>query len=153
MIRKTTERNSLDLVSELRREQSRWEAAIRCDDDLAVEQAAEHGDALLNALVISEEGRTALENMLSDDSPGLRLGVAAKVVNWAPDKAIPILARLLYEDFDPVVAPWEGAGVRMNARLLLMEYFGLDEPMPLPIRLADMGLQLPKWLSRELSRE
>lgn len=155
MIHKTTDQDIQNKIDDLLREQARWEAAMRGSDALATDNAAERGDKILDTLAGTEAGKIALEELLSCSSPGLRLGVAATVRRWNPEKAVPVLAQLMHEALDPNVAPWEDAGIRMNARIVLMDQFGLrlDDTIALAGKLAEMGISLPDWLERQLRRE
>lgn len=153
MIRKTSENDIHWVVNNLIDKQARWDAATHGDKSATIDTYADEGSKLISRLSETTQGRAALEALLSDGSPGLRLGVSAAVIDWNPDMAVPILANLMFEDFDSDAAPWANAGIRMHARLLLMQHFGLADFPPLPDRLADMGIKLPDWLKRELRRE
>ena len=153
MIQRPTENETRGNVDRLIDEQMRWDAATRHDDERAIEQHAENGLVLIQKLMESAAGKAALERSLSDTSPGLRLAAATAVIQWDPDQAVPVLARLMYEEFTSNAAPWADAGFRMHARVQLLQYFELSDFPALPSRLADMGIQLPDWLARELRRE
>lgn len=155
MTRQDTDPAIYKMVDELLLAGRRWEDAIRSNESAATDKYALRGERIIRALAETDTGRRALETLLLDDSPGVRLAVAAAVVKWAPERAVPVMAALLHEDLASRGVPWEDAGIRMHARILLTEYFGLrlDETIPLPDRLSDMGVRLPEFLVRELRRE
>ena len=153
MIQPPTEKDTRKNIDRLIDAQMRWDTATRHDDETAIERYAETGVALIGELTQSAAGKTALEGLLFDTSPGLRLAAATAVIQWDPDRAVPVLARLMYEDFTSNAAPWADAGFRMHARIGLLQHFGLSDFPALPGRLADMGIEIPDWLARELRRE
>lgn len=142
-----------ETVARLIDEQTCWDAATRHDDERAIERHAENGLTFIQRLTESAAGKAALERLLFDTSPGLRLAAATAVIQWDPDQAISVLARLMYEEFTSNAAPWADAGFRIHARIQLLQYFELSDFQALPNRLADMGIELPDWLARELRRE
>ncbi|WP_223478066.1 hypothetical protein [Oricola indica] len=101
------------------------------------------------------DGRMALERLMNDTDPSTRGRAARRVMEWDPDRAIPVLARLLYEQSDPQSVSVEAVLIVREARYALQKYFGLDlfDPTELPDRLAAMGITLPEKTSRGLRRE
>lgn len=97
----------------------------------------------------------ALERLMNDTDPSTRGRAARRVMEWDPDRAIPVLARLLYEQSDPQSVSVEAVLIVREARFALQKFFGLDlfDPTELPDRLAAMGITLPEKTSRGLRRE
>jgi hypothetical protein len=117
-----------------------------------VEKVTEALDALAKD---GPEGRDALERLIGDPDPSTRGRAARRVLEWDPDRAIPVLAHLLHEPLDPKSASVEAVVIRREARFALQKYFGLDmfDPTELPDRLAAMGITLPEKTARRLRRE
>jgi len=117
-----------------------------------VEKVTESLDALAKS---GKEGRTLLEKLMRDTDPSIRGRAARRVMEWDPDRAIPVLAHLLFESFGPPRVPVEIVNIRLEAEHALLKYFGLDmfDPTELPDRLAAMGIELPDDLARRLRRE
>lgn len=91
------------------------------------------------------EGRAAMEELQQHPSPQLRYAASSAVIEWAPEKAIPVLARLLHEPFEEDMEPWEEVSVRTQACMPLAEYFGYHPSnwSELPEQLAEFGIDLP----------
>jgi hypothetical protein len=111
-------------------------------------------EALAALAAAGMQGRSTLEKFLKDPDPSIRGRSASEVIAWDPDRAIPVLARLLHEPLDPESASSEAVLVRLEARFALLRYFGLDilDPTELPDRLAAMGIDLPEDTVRRLRR-
>lgn len=117
-----------------------------------VEKVTEALDALAKS---GKEGRDQLEKLLEDSDPSIRGRAARRVLKWNPERAVPVLVRLLFERFGPPRVPVESVGIRTEAEHALLNYFGLDifDPTELPDRLAAMGVALPDEVARRLRRE
>ena len=142
-------------VETLLENHSLWQGAIRRDDIPAANGYALWMTRAIRALRETETGRSELEGLLKDPRPNLRLWAAGSVAAWAPDIAVPVLARLLYEPLDKDAVPQEDVGIRMNAQGYLARHFGLhpSDLRELPGRLADMGIALPEETARQLRWE
>ncbi|MAS03447.1 MAG: hypothetical protein CL534_01895 [Ahrensia sp.] len=135
--------------------QTHWERAIRKDDVPTANRYALRMTHAVRRLRETEAGRTELEKLLTHPKPNLRLWAAGSVEAWAPDLAVPVLARLLYEPLEKDGGAIEDVGIRMNAQGYLAEHFGLhpSDLRELPRRLADMGIDLPEETARQLRWE
>lgn len=91
------------------------------------------------------EGRAALEALLNHTSSFVRLSAAAKVREWAPDLAIPVLADLYLVEREPNASPSERNEVNMSAKGLLYRIFGITsyDPDDLIEPLKDYGIAWP----------
>lgn len=116
------------------------------------DKVSEALDALVDA---GEAGRNKLEQLMQDSNPSTRGRAARRVLEWDPDRAIPVLARLLYEKFGSEIIPFHAVTIEIEAQSALTDYFGLDmfDPVELPGRLSALGIELPKDLARRLRRE
>ena len=71
------------------------------------------------------DGRSALEALLADSRPYTRLRAASPVIKWAPNLAIPVLGRLLIEDFGETLSSSERIELRQTAKEALYFYFNV----------------------------
>jgi len=142
-----------DKIDEILRIHSSWRKARRRKDRKRAQQFADRFEQLAGELMQSAEGRAGLEGLLQDPSPQLRYAASSAVIEWAPEKAIPVLARLIYEPFDEEMEPWEEASVRTQACMPLAYYFGYhpSDWTELPERLAEYGIELPEETVRILN--
>jgi hypothetical protein len=139
-------------IDEILRIHQSWRKARRRGDSKRREELADRFEILARELMGTAEGRAALEELQQNPSPQLRYSASSAVIEWAPEKAIPVLARLLYEPFDEDMEPWEEVSVRTQACMPLAEYFGYHPSnwSELPERLAEYGIDLPKETVRML---
>lgn len=131
-------------------------AAQRRRDIPAANRHVEKVTEALNALVAAGlGGREVLEWLMDDPDPSTRGRAARRVLAWDPDRAMPVLAKLLHEPLDPDSAAVEAVLIRTEARHALLDHFGLDllDPTELPDRLAAMGIELPGKIARRMRRE
>jgi hypothetical protein len=70
-------------------------------------------------------GRT--EGLLNSPSPFMRLRAAFRVLSWGPELAIPVLGRLLVEQFEPGLSPQERVELRISAKEVLYRCFGITD--------------------------
>jgi len=135
--------------------QAHWEQAIRKDDVPTANRYALRMTHAVWRLRETEAGRAELEKLLTHPKPNLRLWAAGSVEAWAPDLAVPVLAKLLYEPLEEDGGAIEDVGIRMNAQGYLARHFGLhpSDLRELPERIADMGIDLPEETMRELRWE
>jgi hypothetical protein len=133
--------------------EERYEAAVRTDDipeaNRQMTKIITYGDRLAAS---GPEGREALEAMLDDASPYLRLRSARRVLAWAPQRAIPVLGRLLFEDLGGDRSAAERIDIRVSAKDCLYLHFGIkswrQNDLIAPLR--TYGVDLPyedeaKW--------
>jgi hypothetical protein len=130
-------------------------AAQRRRDIPAANRHVDKVTEALGVLAASREGRQRLEGLIAHPDPSTRGRAASEVIAWAPERAIPVLAKLLYEPQDPEAVAFEKVGVSLEAQNALAQYFGLPmhDVRELPDRLADMGIDLPEKFARLLKWE
>lgn len=136
--------------------QSLEAAAMRRRDIPAANRHVEKVTVALDALANSgAEGKAVLEELMRNADPSIRGRAARRVIGWDPDRAAPVLARLLHEPLDPQSASAEAVSIRIEAEHALLQHFGLDifDPRKLPDRLAAMGIKLPEKTARKLKWE
>ena len=130
-------------------------AAMRRRDIPAANRHIDKITEALDMLSASRGGRSRLEQLVEHPDPSTRGRAASEVIEWAPEQAVPVLAKLLYEPQDPDAVAFEKVGVSLEARTALTEYFGLPrfDARELPGRLSDMGIELPERTVRLLKWE
>lgn len=155
MSRSETDKVAMEALDSLLDNQTRWEHAIRKADIPTANKHALRMTHAVRALRESESGRSELEKLLANSKPNLRLWAAGSVLEWAPDIAVPVLAKLLYELLERDSTPQEDVSIQMNAEGYLARYFGLhpSDTREMPGRLAAMGIELPEKTARQLRRE
>lgn len=142
-------------VDSLFENQSLWEEAIRKTDIPKANKYALRMTHIVRALRDTEDGRLELEKLLTHSKPNIRLWAAGSVVQWNPDAAVPVLAKLLYEPVGKEASTQEAVGIVIDAQGYLAQCFGLHpaDLRALPSRLADMGINLPEETARRLQWE
>lgn len=113
-----------DLISQLVDYTQREIAAWAADSTQSVNRNVLQIRRRLELLKATTEGRAALEELMEHEWPEVRLRAARAVLKWAPDKAIPVLGRL--------VAEWRPANpkkgyvpVAFDAGVSLYEHWGI----------------------------
>ena len=141
-----------DKIDEILRNHESWKKAHRRGDRKRVQVLRDRFEELAGELMESADGRAAMEELLQNPSSRLRYAISTAVIEWAPEKAIPVLARLLYEPLDENMEPWEEVSVRIHARMPLAYHFGYHPAdwTELPERLAEHGIDLPDETVRRL---
>jgi len=141
-------------IEEILRNHESWKKASRRRDRKRVQALRDRFVQLAGELMETPEGRAAMEGLLDHPSSRLRYAVSTAVIEWAPEKAIPVLARLIYEPFDEELEPWEEVSVRTRACMPLAYHFGYHPSQwtELPERLAEYGIDLPDETVRLLHR-
>ena len=141
-----------DRIEEILRNHESWKKASRRSDRKRVQVLRDRFEQLAGELMETPEGRAAMEELLDHPSSRLRFAVSTAVIEWAPEKAIPVLARLLYEPLNEDLEPWEEVSLRTEARMPLAYHFGYhpSEWTELPERLAEYGIDLPEETVRRL---
>lgn len=132
-------------MQRLSKYQALQRAAMRRRDIPAANRYIDEITRALRTLSGSPLGRQALEGLLDHPDPSTRGRAASKAIEWAPERAVPVLAKLLYEPQDPAAAAFEKVGVSLEAQKSLAEYFGLPwhDPRGLVEKLAAAGSALP----------
>ena len=75
-------------------------------------------------LAQSSEGRAVLEELLQSSDAFVRLRAGGQVIDWRPDMAIPVLARLMFEEL-PDLSAGEWLEIRQTAKGLLYNHFNI----------------------------
>lgn len=126
MTRQISRMSIRELLERVYKYQELYQAAVRQEDvptaNRHILRVSESVDALA-ALI--PEGREALESLLTHPDAYLRLRAAGSVIGWSPEKAIPVLGRLLSEDLGPKLSPDERLDIRTEAKGWLYEHFGI----------------------------
>lgn len=118
---------SIDVLRErLLKYQERQQMAIR---DENVPEANRHFlkvKQYADALADTPRGRDVLEELARSPLPFVRLRAAYRVRAWAPRIAIPVLGRLVIEQFGADLSIDERLELRINAKEALYSFFGID---------------------------
>lgn len=97
--------------------------------DQKIPKANRHMDKVVqirNALDETPEGRQALLKLVNNEARYVQLRAARPVIDWAPDIAVPVLGRLLIEDFGDKLTDSEGIELRISAKEILFNHFGIE---------------------------
>ncbi|QKV17710.1 hypothetical protein [Oricola thermophila] len=143
-------------LKRFRKYQALETAAQRRRDIPVANRHVEKVTEALNALAASgPEGREVLERLMDDPDPSTRGRAARRVLAWDPDRAIPVLVRLLDVECAPPMVSVEAIVIEREAQFALLDHFGLDilDPTELPGRLAAMGIELPEKIARKMRWE
>lgn len=105
--------------------QERQQMAIRADDIPAANRHFRKIKQYAEALAGTPEGRDALEELTRSPLPFVRLRAAQYARNWAPHVAIPVLGRLVIENFSSDLSPDERIELRISAKHSLFFFFGV----------------------------
>jgi predicted transcriptional regulator len=81
--------------------------------------------AAADGLAASSRGRDILESLLEHRMAYMRVRAAARVLAWAPEKAIPVLGRLLVDDLGAESSIDERIDIRSEATGFLYRHFGI----------------------------
>lgn len=114
------------LVARLIKHQKLQIAAMEHEDVLAGNR---HFDKLYSALIQLAEtspGRDALERLMEHEMPEVRLRAAGQTMTWAPERAIPVLGRLIAE-WRPSDRHKGYVSVRTEAKGWLYGHFGIKD--------------------------
>ncbi|MEO3998597.1 hypothetical protein [Mesorhizobium sp. CAU 1732] len=100
-----------------------------------------YGDALARTPM----GKDVLEDLIGNPLPFVRLRAAQYVRKWTPERAIPVLGKLLIEEFPPDMSPDERVELRISAKYALYGFFGVKswDPNDLIEPLRSYGIELP----------
>lgn len=79
--------------------------------------------ALMAIEDLGEAGRRAIEDMLTHDEPMIRFRAATRVLAWNPHLAVPVLGRLLTEEFPPEARGFRQFSVVAEVSLFLHKHF------------------------------
>jgi hypothetical protein len=119
--------------------------AIR-DDDIPkanrnLLEVMRYGDALASTPM----GKDVLEALAGNPLPFVRLRAAQYVRKWTPERAIPVLGKLLIEKLPPEMSPDERVELRISAKYSLYDFFGVTswDTNDLIEPLRRYGIELP----------
>ncbi|TKT81274.1 hypothetical protein [Aquamicrobium sp. LC103] len=126
--------------------QEKYQAAVRRQHVPTANREILKVGAALGQLTATPEGRDILENMLRNPSAYLRLRAAGKVLAWAPDRALPVLGKLLVESLGEETSVDERIGIRVEAEGWLFQHFGIRnfDPDRLIEPMRAYGVELPR---------
>ena len=145
MKRDTSADSASDLILSFRNETEKYRHALRHEDvpnaNCLVLSIMRLGDSL----EASQAGRDALEELLDNADPLLRLRAAHWCLKWTPERAVPVVGRLLTDDLGDDSAPFERLMIRTSASDKLFLFFGIeswrDNDLIEPLRA--YGVELP----------
>lgn len=91
------------------------------------------------------DGRMRLEMLLLNEEALVRILAASYVIQWAPDKVIPVMGRLLVDDLGAERGAVERVHIRISAAELLYQHFGITDydQNKLIDPLRENGIELP----------
>ncbi len=99
--------------------------AVRSLDTPAANRSFLNRVAASDQLVASEEGRRELERLLMHPELHIRVTAACLVLDWAAEKAIPILGSVLDADLSDIPSVDECLDIRLSAKDMLFVHFGI----------------------------
>ncbi|WP_011580268.1 MULTISPECIES: hypothetical protein [Chelativorans] len=115
-----------DLLERFHKHQELYRLAVRRQDVPTANRHILKASEYLNALAaLNPAGRETIETLLTHPDAYLRLRAAGSVLSWSPEKAIPVLGRLLFEDLGPTRSPDERLDIRTEAKGWLYKHFGI----------------------------
>lgn len=113
------------LLERLVKYQELQQLAFRREDIPAANRHFDKIVAATKGLAADPEGRQVLENLLHHSSAFLRMRAAIRVLRWAPEKAVPVLGRILSDHLEEGMSPNERIEVRTTAANILYQHFGV----------------------------
>ncbi|MBO6725700.1 MAG: hypothetical protein JJ911_08585 [Rhizobiaceae bacterium] len=135
-----------DLVGRFVKAQMKNQYAVREQNIPVANRQVDITMRTAEILIKSAKGRLALETLMSHSEPFVRLRAAQYVRRWAPDLAIPVLGRMLLDEYEDISVE-ESLEMIIGAKDSLYLHFGirsfdwndLIEP------LKPYGIELPFW--------
>lgn len=124
MTRRTSERSVQMQLERFLKFQKLQEIAFRDGDISAANQHHMKQAAASKHLAQSPEGRAILEDLLQSSDAFIRLRAGGTVIDWRPDMAIPVLARLMFEEL-PNLKGGVRLEIRTTAKGLLYNHFNI----------------------------
>jgi hypothetical protein len=124
MTRKISDLPVEDLIERFVKSQVRNQDAVREQNIPAANRQVDITMQAAEVLMNSTEGRHALERLMSHGEPFVRLRAAQFVRRWAPDLAIPVLGRMLVDDYEDISVD-EGLEMIIGAKDSLFAQFGI----------------------------
>lgn len=124
MIRKISDLAVEDLVERFVKAQVKNQDAVREQNIPAANRQVDITMRTAEVLMKSAEGRRALENLMVHSEPFVRLRAAKYVRRWAPDLAIPVLGRMLIDEYEDISIE-EGLEMIIGAKDSLYLHFGI----------------------------
>ena len=126
MTRPVSDASLADVIDQLFMDQDGYESAVRNSDVPKANRLLLRVSGGLDSLASrGADGRLALERLLEQASPYMRLRAAGSVLSWAPEKAIPVLARLVDDELGVARTPEERLDIRTEAKGWLYRHFGI----------------------------
>ncbi len=126
MTRIDSDLSTEELMHDLLKYQNLHRLAVRRNDILALNRHILKVSAAADSLAAKiPHGREALEQLLVHPTAYVRLRAAGRVLMWAPEKAVPVLGRLLIEDLGNESSPDERIDIRTEAKGWLYQHFDI----------------------------
>jgi hypothetical protein len=131
MVRNASKKDNAQLVTAIVAHEDSHRLAVRRDDIRGANRWFEKSRVALDDLAGRvPDGRTSVEALLWHSSSFVRLAAAAKVREWAPDLAIPVLADLYLVEREADTSTSERGSVAISAKGLLYRIFGITSYDP-----------------------
>lgn len=124
MTRKISELPVEDLVGRFVKAQVKNQDAVREQNIPVANRQVDITMRTAEILITSAEGRRALETLMSHSEPFVRLRAAQYVRRWAPDLAIPVLGRMLLDEYEDISVE-ESLEMIIGAKDSLYLHFGI----------------------------
>jgi hypothetical protein len=124
MTRKTSELPVEDLVGRFVKAQMKNQYAVREQNIPVANHQVDITMRTAEILIKSAKGRLALETLMSHSEPFVRLRAAQYVRRWAPDLAIPVLGRMLLDEYEDISVE-ESLEMIIGAKDSLYLHFGI----------------------------
>lgn len=124
MTRKISDLPVEDLIERFVKAQVRNQDAVREQNTPAANRQVDITMQTAEVLMNSAEGRRALERLMSHGEPFVRLRAAQYVRRWAPDLAIPVLGRMLLDEYEDISVE-ESLEMIIGAKDSLYLHFGI----------------------------
>lgn len=125
MIRKTSDLPVDVLREHFLKYQERQQMAIRAENIPAANRHLLKVMHYADALTETSRGKDVLEELTKSSLPFVRLRAAQYARKWAPDLAIPVLGRLVTEQFEPALSVDERLELRVSAKESLYIFFNI----------------------------
>ena len=124
MTRKISELPVEDLVGRFVKAQVKNQEAVREQNIPVANRQVDITMRTGEILTKSAEGRLALETLMSHSEPFVRLRAAQYARRWAPDLAIPVLGRMLLDEYEDISVE-ESLEMIIGAKDSLYLHFGI----------------------------
>ena len=100
-------------------------AAVRRLDIRAANRHVFLASAAAADLVATPQGRSAVEGLLSHPDIHLRVDAGMLIIDWAPEKVVPLFGQLLDADLSAIGSREERLEIKLDAAEWLYRHFGI----------------------------